>query len=339
MAGKRRVHELAKELGVTSSDVLARLNEQGENVKSASSTLESRVIRRIRESYGTTVADLARGLGLPEKVILDFIRYLGVAQKPEDALTPQLAAQIRKKFRSAQGRDLTRTKDGSTAARKLKQVVGGDNSSSNEMTREPGYVYVCELTAAVAHHQDYLGGSSDRALCGHQFIESGEPGPVAQTQAVCEQCVGRLPAYHEKWWRDRFYAIKTELATFRGRYHQLETRCESQQQQLAALQRRLDQINKSRQRKPTKSQTNNKRRVLKSAAATKRPQKGASRTSQVKGASGSRVVDPEVVRKRVKEILAPRPPKTVAEKWADEAAAETMRSHKPSSWRRRYRAK
>ena len=39
MAGKARVHELAKELGVTSKEVLAKLKEQGEFVKSASSTV------------------------------------------------------------------------------------------------------------------------------------------------------------------------------------------------------------------------------------------------------------------------------------------------------------
>ena len=43
MAGKARVHELAKELGVTSKEVLARLSEQGEFVKSASSTVEAPV--------------------------------------------------------------------------------------------------------------------------------------------------------------------------------------------------------------------------------------------------------------------------------------------------------
>ncbi|WP_245836018.1 translation initiation factor IF-2 N-terminal domain-containing protein, partial [Mycobacterium rhizamassiliense] len=52
MAGKARVHELAKELGVTSKEVLARLNEQGEFVKSASSTVEAPVARRLRESLG-----------------------------------------------------------------------------------------------------------------------------------------------------------------------------------------------------------------------------------------------------------------------------------------------
>ncbi|WP_207550987.1 translation initiation factor IF-2 N-terminal domain-containing protein, partial [Mycolicibacterium diernhoferi] len=52
MAGKARVHELAKELGVTSKEVLARLSDQGEFVKSASSTVEAPVARRLRESFG-----------------------------------------------------------------------------------------------------------------------------------------------------------------------------------------------------------------------------------------------------------------------------------------------
>src|SRR5947208_14579207 len=52
VAGKARVHELAKELGVTSKEVLARLNEQGEFVKSASSTVEAPVARRLRQSFG-----------------------------------------------------------------------------------------------------------------------------------------------------------------------------------------------------------------------------------------------------------------------------------------------
>ncbi|MHA6800785.1 translation initiation factor IF-2 [Bounagaea algeriensis] len=52
MAGKARVHELAKELGVTSKEVLNKLAEQGEYVKSASSTVESPVARRLRDAFG-----------------------------------------------------------------------------------------------------------------------------------------------------------------------------------------------------------------------------------------------------------------------------------------------
>jgi len=46
--GKARVHELAKELGVDSKTVLAKLKEMGEFVKSASSTVEAPVARRLR---------------------------------------------------------------------------------------------------------------------------------------------------------------------------------------------------------------------------------------------------------------------------------------------------
>src|SRR5690625_2970494 len=47
---KLRVHELAKELGVDSKTVLAKLSELGEFVKSASSTVEAPVVRRLREA-------------------------------------------------------------------------------------------------------------------------------------------------------------------------------------------------------------------------------------------------------------------------------------------------
>ena len=59
MAGKPRVHELAKELGVESKTVLAKLQEMGEYVKSASSTIEAPVARRLRgsrEAAGTATA-------------------------------------------------------------------------------------------------------------------------------------------------------------------------------------------------------------------------------------------------------------------------------------------
>ncbi|MPV39167.1 translation initiation factor IF-2 N-terminal domain-containing protein, partial [Georgenia subflava] len=54
---KVRVHELAKELGVDSKTVLAKLREQGEFVKSASSTIEAPVIRRLREAFPAAPAE------------------------------------------------------------------------------------------------------------------------------------------------------------------------------------------------------------------------------------------------------------------------------------------
>ncbi|SKO15761.1 translation initiation factor IF-2 [Mycobacteroides abscessus subsp. bolletii] len=51
MAGKARVHELAKELRVTSKEILATLSAQGEFAKSASSTVQAAAARRLREFY------------------------------------------------------------------------------------------------------------------------------------------------------------------------------------------------------------------------------------------------------------------------------------------------
>ncbi|WP_291313115.1 translation initiation factor IF-2 N-terminal domain-containing protein, partial [Corynebacterium sp. UBA2622] len=52
MPGKLRVHELAKQLGVTSKELLATLKEQGEFVKTASSTIEPPVVKKMRSFYG-----------------------------------------------------------------------------------------------------------------------------------------------------------------------------------------------------------------------------------------------------------------------------------------------
>ena len=53
---KVRVHELAKELGVSSKEVLAKLQELGEFVKSASSTVEAPVVRKLREAMPPAAA-------------------------------------------------------------------------------------------------------------------------------------------------------------------------------------------------------------------------------------------------------------------------------------------
>ncbi|TRZ72615.1 MAG: translation initiation factor IF-2 [Streptomycetaceae bacterium] len=48
---KVRVHELAKQLGMESKEVLAKLQDMGEFVKSASSTVEAPVVRKLIEMY------------------------------------------------------------------------------------------------------------------------------------------------------------------------------------------------------------------------------------------------------------------------------------------------
>ena len=52
-----RVHELARELGVQSKDILSTLKDMGEYVKSASSTVEAPVVRRLKEEHGDTLRE------------------------------------------------------------------------------------------------------------------------------------------------------------------------------------------------------------------------------------------------------------------------------------------
>ena len=82
MAGKARVHELAKELGVTSKEVLARLSDQGEFVKSASSTVEAPVARRLRESFGGGKPAQAKTAGNGAGAAKAAVKDAPAAQKP-----------------------------------------------------------------------------------------------------------------------------------------------------------------------------------------------------------------------------------------------------------------
>ncbi|MBN9611818.1 MAG: translation initiation factor IF-2 N-terminal domain-containing protein, partial [Actinobacteria bacterium] len=54
MAGKVRVSAIAKELGQSSKDVIAKLGELGEFVKSASSTIEAPVVRKLYAAFPAT---------------------------------------------------------------------------------------------------------------------------------------------------------------------------------------------------------------------------------------------------------------------------------------------
>lgn len=63
MPGKLRVHELAKQIGITSKELLATLKEQGEFVKTASSTIEPPVVRKMRNFYADKLENAQESTG------------------------------------------------------------------------------------------------------------------------------------------------------------------------------------------------------------------------------------------------------------------------------------
>ncbi|MGH3716900.1 MAG: translation initiation factor IF-2 N-terminal domain-containing protein, partial [Micromonosporaceae bacterium] len=93
MAGKARVHELAKELGVSSKDVLTKLSELGEFVKSASSTVEAPVARRLREVLASQQAAPSKAPAAPAGPTPAKARP-GPAKKPAKKAAVPTPAQV-----------------------------------------------------------------------------------------------------------------------------------------------------------------------------------------------------------------------------------------------------
>ncbi|WP_328998895.1 translation initiation factor IF-2 [Kribbella sp. NBC_00709] len=95
---KVRVYELAKELGVTSKVVLTRLNDMGEFVRSASSTIEAPVVRRLAEEFEknppkkrTAKKAAASTSAAPQATAP--VAPAGPAQKPAQPATPKAPAE------------------------------------------------------------------------------------------------------------------------------------------------------------------------------------------------------------------------------------------------------
>ena len=84
---KVRVHELAKQLGMESKVVLAKLQEMGEFVRSASSTVEAPVVRRLIEMYPDAKP-------VEEKKPVKKAAAKKAASKAPKEVNPELAAEL-----------------------------------------------------------------------------------------------------------------------------------------------------------------------------------------------------------------------------------------------------
>ena len=315
MAGKIRVHQLARELGVPVKQVLAWLHEQGETVRSGSSTLEAPVARRIREDHDALIA-----LGNASGDVAGALK------------------QSRPKFQPAP--------QSSPPVRPVRTGQAGHNSTVAAVG-DPPHSFVRHADAAAVHHRDYLNGRRDRSLCGREGL-----GPIPLDdvpEAICTECLERLPEYHAKWWRAQFLAVASDLDQLRNRYAKIEGQLRS---------RTRDQVQRHPNPKPKR---NSAQAPVKKAGANKTGAKRAGARQAKKGtgaqtsrgplsalgipivnksshpvpATTKRPADRKAVQRRLREMAAnePQRPKTPREIESDEMARESMRSHKPSHWR------
>ncbi|WP_237208258.1 translation initiation factor IF-2 [Rothia nasimurium] len=91
---KPRVHEIAKELGIPSKEAVAKLQELGEFVKGASSTLEPPVVKKLRAAFPQAVAAEAPAAEAKPATPAAPATPKAAAPKPADAkpATPKTAA-------------------------------------------------------------------------------------------------------------------------------------------------------------------------------------------------------------------------------------------------------
>ena len=74
---KVRVYELAKEFGVESKAVMAKLQEMGEFVRSASSTIEAPVVRRLKEAFEAQAPKQGQAKKAPDRPQPDTVTLAG----------------------------------------------------------------------------------------------------------------------------------------------------------------------------------------------------------------------------------------------------------------------
>ena len=124
---KVRVHELAKQLGMESKVVLAKLQEMGEFVRSASSTVEAPVVRRLIEMYPDAKP-------VEEKKPVKKAAAKKAAAKAPKEVNPELAAELAAEL----GVDLEALKASRAESVAPQQVITpAETTPSAEATTKP----------------------------------------------------------------------------------------------------------------------------------------------------------------------------------------------------------
>jgi hypothetical protein len=86
---------------------------------------------------------------------------------------------------------------------------------------EPPHNYLQVTSSPVVHHEDYLNGRDDHALCGLALENPASLDQTVRPVAVCADCEAKLVEYHLTWWRERAEAATAKLDELRVKYREL----------------------------------------------------------------------------------------------------------------------
>jgi hypothetical protein len=149
---KVRVYELAKELGVESKVVIAKLQDFGVFVRSASSWLEATDVRRVRESLAPSdevakvrVYELAKELRVESKVVIAKLQDLGVfVRSASSRLEATDVRRVKESLAPSTVREPTQTARPSAGSGQAAVLTGGAASvakpTRSQVTSAPGPV-------------------------------------------------------------------------------------------------------------------------------------------------------------------------------------------------------
>lgn len=182
---KVRVHELAKELGKTSKELIEALIESGEFVRSASSTLEPPVVRKMKEKFaaqastdgnsGTSSANKSSKSGKKDKSTQSASKETGkdTTKKASEEISKEKAAKPaspkpgqRKPAASPSTTAGKKSEDSKTSSNSGKPEAKNNTSTANSSTKKPGPRPGVPSPAAFAKAESQRGESQSRGRGG-----------------------------------------------------------------------------------------------------------------------------------------------------------------------------
>ena len=188
---KVRVYELAKQLGLESKQLIAKLNDMGEFVRSASSTIEAPVVRRVKEKISQEggLDEAAKKPASKTKAASRKAPTPGVTKAPVETKEPIKPAAPAKTAKSAEGKPAAKAKPKASPPAASPAAMPGAKAAANRNAPRPSQAGVVPSTSKPASEQaaettaratDPKPGPRPTPKTAHQSAAKAKPAPGSQ---------------------------------------------------------------------------------------------------------------------------------------------------------------